>query len=83
MGPDVEAAVATILAVDDPDERALLLERIDASLRPSAAAQGRAQSAWRSEIESRVDEILTGKVELVDAEETYRLLSAELADLPE
>ena len=35
--------------------------------------------AWRDEIGSRVDDILAGKVELVDADETYRLLSEELA----
>lgn len=37
------------------------------------------KSAWRDEIGSRVDDIIAGKVELVDADETYRLLSAELA----
>lgn len=36
-------------------------------------------AAWRDEIGSRVDDILAGKVELVDADETYRMLSAELA----
>lgn len=37
------------------------------------------ETAWRSEIGSRVDEILAGEVELVDADETYRMLSADLA----
>jgi len=37
------------------------------------------EAAWRDEIGSRVDDILAGRVELVDADETYRLLSAELA----
>lgn len=36
-------------------------------------------ATWRDEIDSRVDDILAGKVELVDANETYRLLSVELA----
>lgn len=36
-------------------------------------------AAWRAEIESRVDGIVRGDVELVDADETYRMLSAELA----
>lgn len=35
--------------------------------------------AWQGEIDSRLDEILAGSVELVDADETYRLLSAEIA----
>lgn len=34
---------------------------------------------WREEIGSRVDDVLAGRVELVDADETYRMLSAELA----
>ncbi len=33
---------------------------------------------WRDEVGSRMDDILAGDVELVDADETYRLLSAEL-----
>lgn len=37
------------------------------------------ESAWRDEIGSRVGDVLAGKVQLVDADETYRLLSAELA----
>lgn len=34
---------------------------------------------WRQEIGSRVDAILAGEIELVDVDETYRLLSAEFA----
>ncbi|HXD61353.1 MAG TPA: addiction module protein [Lacisediminihabitans sp.] len=37
------------------------------------------EAAWRDGIGSRVDDILAGKVELVDTDETYRLLSTELA----
>lgn len=36
-------------------------------------------AAWRSEISSRVDAILRGEVDLVDADETYSELAAELA----
>ena len=36
-------------------------------------------AAWRDEIGSRVNDIVEGKVELLDADETYRMLSAELA----
>ncbi len=81
MAPDVEKAVATILAVDDADERAVVLNLIEASLREAETSS--AGAAWKTEIESRVDEILSGKVELVDATETYRLLSAELAAIHE
>lgn len=37
------------------------------------------EAAWRGEVGHRVDTVLAGEVELVDAEETYRMLSAELA----
>jgi hypothetical protein len=82
MSVDVEAAVATILSVDDLDERALVVHRLEQSLHPRGGAnQSVVQSAWRDEISSRVDAILNGEVELVDADETYRLISAELADM--
>ncbi len=35
--------------------------------------------AWRTEIESRLVDVVAGKVELVDANETYDLLTAELS----
>lgn len=35
---------------------------------------------WIDEITSRVDEILAGDVDLVDPDETHRLLTAELAE---
>lgn len=81
MAPDVEEAVARILAVDDADERAVVLNLIEASLHRGEKSP--AGSAWAAEIESRMDEILSSKVELVDADETYRLLSTELAALHE
>lgn len=41
--------------------------------------QTEVDGAWAAEIGSRVGDIMQGKVELVDADETYRILSAELA----
>lgn len=35
-------------------------------------------AAWRDEVGARVCDILVGAAELVDADETYRMLSAEL-----
>ncbi|MDR1213943.1 MAG: addiction module protein [Propionibacteriaceae bacterium] len=82
MSVDVEAAVATILSVDDLDERALVIHRLERSLHSEGGTrQTAARAVWREEIDSRVDQILSGQVELVDADETYHLLSAELADM--
>lgn len=36
------------------------------------------EAAWRDEVGDRIDDILAGRVELGDADETYRLLSTEL-----
>ncbi|MFT4009177.1 MAG: addiction module protein [Nocardioidaceae bacterium] len=77
MVSNVEEAVAAILAVEDLDERAVLVHRLEDSLHP-AKPQAVIAAAWRAEIGSRVDAILTGKVELVDAEETDGLIAAEL-----
>ncbi|MDR1188985.1 MAG: addiction module protein, partial [Bifidobacteriaceae bacterium] len=75
-------AVATILAVDDLDQRALVADRLEQSLHADdGARQSAVRAAWRDEISSRVDQVLSGEVALVDADETYRLLSVELADM--
>ena len=59
-----------------PDEReiaALALQQI------SDTEQAEVDASWDEEIDLRVDEILTGKVELVDGEETRRMARAMLA----
>lgn len=59
-----------------PDEReiaAIALLQVD------SAEQAEVDAAWDEEIDRRMDEILTGKVELVDGEETHRMIRAELA----
>ena len=37
------------------------------------------EAAWRDEVGDLIEAVLAGEVELVDADETYRLISAELA----
>ncbi len=62
-----------------PDERLEAARLLRLSVDQDAANdRAHIDAAWRDEISSRVDEILSGQVELVDADETYRLLSAEL-----
>ncbi len=41
--------------------------------------QAEIDAAWEAEISSRAHEIVRGDIRLVDADETYRMLSAELA----
>lgn len=59
-----------------PDEReiaAFALQQI------SDAEQAEVDTAWDEEIDRRIDDILTGKVDLVDGEESIRMIRAELA----
>ncbi len=44
------------------------------------AEQAKIDASWDKEINSRIDEIMSGKVELVDVEETRRMIHAELAE---
>lgn len=63
-----------------PDERLEAARMLRLSVDQDARSDpAEIEASWRGEIGSRVDDILAGRVELVDADETYRLLSAELA----
>ncbi len=61
------------LSADEREIAALALQQI------SETEQAEVDAAWDEEIDLRVDEILTGKVELVDGEETRRMARAMLA----
>jgi hypothetical protein len=63
-----------------PDERleAARLLRLSVD-QDTDSAPAELEAARRDEIGSRVDDILAGKVEPVDADETYRMLLTELA----
>lgn len=63
-----------------PDERleAARLLRLSVDQDPEVD-QAEVDAAWRDEISRRIDDIVQGRVELVDVDETYRMLSAELA----
>lgn len=52
---------------------ALALQHVDES------EQAEIDAAWDSEIDRRVDEILTGKVKLVSGEETMAMARARMA----
>ncbi|MDR2378256.1 MAG: addiction module protein [Bifidobacteriaceae bacterium] len=59
-----------------PDEReiaALALLEID------DAEQAEVDAVWDEEIDRRVDEVVSGGVELIDGEESLRQIRAELA----
>ncbi|MDJ1371525.1 addiction module protein [Gulosibacter molinativorax] len=75
MTPKLAAYIAEgrTLSADEREIAALALQQI------SDTEQAEVDAAWDEEIDLRVDEILTGKVELVDGEETRRMARAMLA----
>lgn len=66
-------AAGKALDADEREIAALAIGRIDDD------EQAEIDEAWGNEIDSRIEDILTGKVELVDGEETRRMVRAELA----
>lgn len=79
MAPEVAALIEAGLELD-PDERAVVANVLLKSLHHgSEAEQGEVDEAWSEEISSRLDEVLEGKVQLVDADEHYERLRAEVA----
>lgn len=65
----------------DADERELASIALHYADEEHATADEQSQidDAWDDEINSRIDDILSGRVELVDGEETMRMLRAELS----
>lgn len=80
MTSDVAAVVEAVLALA-PDERAAVAHRALLSLDSDDVVTDQAEvdAAWRVEIGSRVDGVLAGRVDLVDADEHYAQLRASLA----
>jgi hypothetical protein len=69
-----------LLALDQRDRAAVIhsgllsLDADDATL-----DQGEIDAAWRTELRRRMDDIESGKVELLDAGESHAQMRAELA----
>lgn len=62
-----------------PDERLEAARMLRLSVDHDASVdEDEVEASWSEEIASRIDDILAGKADLVDANETYRILSAEL-----
>jgi len=56
-------------------ERGLLIDRLIESLDEGPSEEG-VEEAWADEIKSRVDDIRSGKVEMIPGEEVLRRLAA-------
>ncbi|NQW73674.1 MAG: addiction module protein [Actinobacteria bacterium] len=80
MAPEVSAVVEAVLALS-PADRAAVAHQALLSLDSgdAAADQAEVDAEWRDVIGSRVDDVLAGQVDLVDADEHYARLRASLA----
>jgi putative addiction module component (TIGR02574 family) len=76
----VEQAVERILAIDDADERALIVERIEDSVRPGDREQSEIDAAWRDLFRERIDNIQAGRSQFVDVDESHARIRATLAE---
>ncbi|HMS38131.1 MAG TPA: addiction module protein [Arachnia sp.] len=66
----------------DLDERTIVVHRLLASLHPGdGSSEAEIDAKWRDEVGARLDDILTGRVELVSFEETRAKTRALLNNL--
>lgn len=65
------------LSADERELAAVALQQISAE--EQAEEQAEVDAAWRSELRRRIDDIESGKVELLDADEVHAQIRAKLA----
>jgi putative addiction module component (TIGR02574 family) len=76
MTPQVSEVLEKALSLS-PQERGLLIDRLVDSLDEGPAEEG-VEEAWAEEIKRRVNDIRSGKVEMIPGEEVRRRLAARL-----
>jgi len=78
MTPQASEVLEKALTLSE-QERGLLIDRLIASLDDGPADEG-VEQAWANEINLRVDEIRSGKVETIPGEQVLRDLAKEFPD---
>jgi len=78
MTPDVSELLKKALALP-PEARAALATSLFESLDEEPADEG-VEAAWSEEIKRRIDDIDSGKVQMIPYEEVRRRLAALLSD---
>jgi len=78
MNPDVSELLKKALALP-PESRAALATSLFESLDDEPADEG-VEAAWSEEIKRRIDDIDSGKVQMIPYEEVRRRLAALLSD---
>lgn len=80
MSMNVEEVEQALLALDEHDRVAVIhrgLRSLDTE--DANVDQAEVDAAWRSELRRRIDDVESGKVELVDVDESHAQLRTELA----
>lgn len=78
MTPQVSEVLQKALALST-QERGLLIDQLIESLDDGPAEEG-VEAAWGDEIKLRVDDIRSGKVEMIPGERVLRELATEFPD---
>ncbi|MGO1318637.1 MAG: addiction module protein [Galactobacter sp.] len=80
MSMNVAEVEQALLALDQHDRAAVIhrgLQSLDAE--DATVDQGEVDTAWRTELRRRIDDIESGNVELLDADEVHAQIRADLA----
>ena len=80
MTPQVSEVLEKALALSTQD-RGLIIDRLIESLDDEPAEEG-VEAAWSEEIKRRVEEIESGKVEMIPGEQVLSELAEEFPDEP-
>ena len=78
MTPQISEVLEKALALSTQD-RGLIIDRLIESLDNEPAEEG-VEEAWSEEIKRRVDDIKSGRVEMIPGEEVHRRLLARLSN---
>ncbi len=78
LTPQVSEVLEKALALSTQD-RGLIIDRLIESLDNEPAEEG-VEEAWSEEIKRRVDDIKSGRVEMIPGEEVHRRLLARLSN---
>jgi putative addiction module component (TIGR02574 family) len=78
LTPQVSEVLERALALPAED-RGLIIDRLIESLDNEPAEEG-VEQAWSEEIKRRVEEIQSGRVEMIPGEEVHRRLLARLSN---
>jgi putative addiction module component (TIGR02574 family) len=77
MSPQASELLEKALTLSTQD-RGLIIDRLTRSLDEGPAEEG-VEAAWSDEVKRRVEEIQSGKVEMIPGEEVDRRLAARLS----